>query len=106
MILFTDVIRGHRRTQRMSRSQNQAQIKVLLPSVVHVVSGLEQFGPANHLVNRTNPQPRHNSTHLIGNVVKEVDHVLRLALEFLSKLRVLRSDTDWTYILLAYGIQP
>lgn len=85
----------------MCWSENQRQIDVLSLRISEVLPDLQNFAVANHLIDRPESQLGHDSTHLVRNIVEEIDDVLRRAFEFLPEFRVLSCDTDRTSVQVA-----
>ena len=55
---------------------------------------VEFVNTAHHLVDRPEPELRHDLAALLREHEEEVDDVLRLAVELLAKFRILRGDAD------------
>ena len=53
---------------------------------------LEPIGAADHLVHRPEAEPRHQLAHFLGDEPEVVLDELRLAVELLPQLRILRRD--------------
>jgi hypothetical protein len=101
VVLLADVVGSNTRAERVSGSQDQGEINALLLEVAKIIANLEQLSTTNHLINSTNTKPGHDGTHLVGDIVKEVDNVLRRTLELFPELRILGRDTDWAGIEMA-----
>jgi hypothetical protein len=94
VVLLADVVGSNTGAERMSGCQDERKVNPLLLGIAKVIANLEQLSTTNHLIDSTNTKLSHDSTHLVGDVVEEVDHVLRGTLKLLPKLRVLGRDTD------------
>jgi hypothetical protein len=94
VILLADIVGGNTGAKRVSRSENERKINVLLLGIGEVIANLEKLSTTDHLIDGTDSQLGHDSPQLIGDVVEEIDHVFRLALKLLAKLRILGSYTD------------
>ena len=58
----------------------------------------------DHLIDSPETEFGHDGTAFVGNIVEEIDGMLRRTSELLAKLRVLSSDTDRASIQMAvYG---
>src|SRR5437879_6925332 len=62
----------------------------------------EHVDTADHLVHRTEAHFRHVLANLLGEEEKEIDDMFRLALEFLSKHRILRGDANRASVEMAF----
>jgi hypothetical protein len=101
VVLLADVVCRNARAQRVGRGQDQRKIDTLLLSA-KVIAGLEKLSTANHLIDTADTKLGHDSPHLVGNVVEEVDDMLRCAIELLPELGVLSSNTDRTGVQVAF----
>jgi hypothetical protein len=94
MVLLADIVRRHTRSDGMSGSEDEGQVDVFRLRRSKVVSHTKQFGMTDHFIDGPNAKLGHDGAKLVGNVVKEVDDVLRRALELLSKDWILGGDAD------------
>ena len=83
----------------MGGSQYQGQINVLGLVGPKILPDPQALGMANHFIDCSKTKLCHDGSQLIGNVVKEVDNVLRSTLELLAELGILGRDTDWACVL-------
>ena len=81
--------RGYRRIV-----ENRGKIKPLRLPVIDCLFGVEHVDAADHLVHRAESHLGHVLPNLLREEEEEIDHVLRLALESLAQLRILRRDAD------------
>jgi hypothetical protein len=79
-------------------SEDEGKVDVLLLGVAKILPNLEQFSPAHHLIDSADSKFCHDGTQLVGDVVEEVDHVLRLALKLLAELGILSRNSNGTRI--------
>lgn len=101
VVLLANVVGGNARSERVCWSQDQAEVDVLGLCVAQIFADLEHLGVANHLVDSAEAQLGHDSTKLVGDVVEEVDDVLRRALELLPELWILGCNTDRASVQVA-----
>jgi hypothetical protein len=102
VVLLADVVGSNTGAERVSRGQDEGKINPLLLGIAKVIANLEQLSTTNHLIDSTNTKLGHDGTHLVGDIVEEVDHVLWGALELLPKLRILGRDTDWAGVEMTF----
>jgi hypothetical protein len=103
VVLLADVVGGNARTEGVGRCQDEGKIDVLGLSIAEVVTNAQNLSTANHLVNGTETKLGHDSTKLVGDVVEEVDNVLRGTLELASQLGVLGGNTDRASVQVAFS---
>jgi hypothetical protein len=94
VVLLAHVVSGNARTQGVGRGEDQRQVDVLGLCVPEILADLEHLGVADHLVDGPVSELGHDGTQLVGDVVEEVDDVLRSTLELLAELGVLGGDTN------------
>jgi hypothetical protein len=101
VVLLADVVGSNTGAQGVSGSKDERKVNPLLLGIAKVIANLEQLSTTNHLIDSTNTKFGHDGTHLVGDVVEEVDHVLRGTLKLFPKLRVLGRDTDRACVEMA-----
>ena len=101
VVLLSDVVGSNTRTKSVGWCQDQRQIDVLGLGVPEIIADLEQLSVADHLVDSSEAKLGHDGTELVGDVVEEVDDVLRSTIELLAKLRILGSDTNRACVQMA-----
>ena len=62
----------------------------------HSAAHFESIRTADHFVDRAEAQLGHMLTHFLGNEAHEIDHVGRIAREFLAQFGILRGDAHRT----------
>ena len=81
--------------------ENLRQIDALGLPMVDGGLGLQAIGAPDHLVHGPEAELRHQLTHVFGDEAEVVLDELRLAVELLAKLRILRRHTDRAGIQVA-----
>lgn len=102
MVLLADIVCRNTRAERVSRGENEGEVDSRLLGRPDIVPDLEKLGTPDHLVDGADPQPGHDSAHLVGDVIKEVDHVFRRTLEFGTEMRILGGDTNGASVQVAF----
>lgn len=101
VVLLADVVGSDARAQGVGRSKDQRQVDVLGLCVPQILADLEHLSVADHLVDSPVTKLGHDGTQLVGDVVEEVDDVLRSTLELLAELRILGGDTNGAGVQVA-----
>ncbi len=83
--------------------EHRGEIDPLRLPVLHVRALREAIHAANHFVDFSEAQFRHDQAQVFGNVEQEINHVLGLAREFLAQLRILRRDAHRASIQVAFA---
>src|SRR3990167_3991623 len=100
VILFGNAVDRHFRPY-LRPVENSAEVEAPGLVVSYGIFHVEHFTVTHHILDRAESELRHQLAHLLGDEPKEVDHVLRSALELLPELRVLRRNAYGTGILVA-----
>ena len=82
--------------------EHRGQVDTLGFPVVDVFALHQAVHAANHLIDFSEAEFRHDSPQILGNVEQEIDHMLGLALELLAKFRVLRRHAHRTGVQVAF----
>ena len=88
--------RGHRRIV-----ENRGKVEPLRLPVIDCIFGVEHVDAPDHLVHRAESHLGHVLPNLLRDEEKEIDHVLRLALEALAQLGILRRNAHRAGIQVA-----
>ena len=99
------VLRPHAPARPLGRAVGlREQVREVDPARLPVVDRLlrlEHVGAADHVLELREAHLRHVPAHLLGHEEEEVDDLLRLALELLDQVRVLRRDADRARVQVA-----
>ncbi len=104
VVLALDAARGDARPDLVRRRQDRRQVDVRALRRAPVLAYHQLVRAPHHLVHRAEPEPRHDPAHLVRNVVEQVDHVLRRALELRPERRVLRRNPHRARVRVALAV--
>ena len=85
------------------RRQNRREVDALRLPVHDRIHGVQHVDAPDHLPIGTKPERRHDLACLLGDHEEVVDHVLRLALELLPKVRILSGDSYRAGVQMAFA---
>jgi hypothetical protein len=94
VILLANIESGDTRSELVGWSQEKRQVNVGSLVGSQVIADPKDLDVANHLVDGAETELGHDGTELVGHIVEEVDDVLGSALELLTELRILSSNTN------------
>ncbi|TFA98676.1 hypothetical protein CCMA1212_009587 [Trichoderma ghanense] len=103
VVLLADVEGSDARSESVGGRQQQRQVNVGSLLGAQVLPHLEDLNTANHLVDGSETKLGHDGSKLVGDVVEEVDDVLRSTGKLLAELGVLGSDTHGAGVQMAFA---
>ena len=101
LVLLADLAGPEGGLGDLGLEEDAAQIDAVGLPVVHSTPHLDALGVSDHLVKGPETEVGHVLTNFHGHEVHEVDDALRVAVEALAKLRVLRRHADGAGVLVA-----
>ena len=106
VILLAYVVGSNAGSQRVRWCEDEREVDVLGLGAAKILSNLEHFGAADHLIHGTEAELGHDRPQLVSEVVEEVDDMLRRALELGPQLGILSGYAYWAgveiYTVLAF----
>ena len=94
MVLVNHAVHSSIFMRLRRRCQDGCQIDTFHLPVIDRCISFEHINAADHFIHRAETKLRHVFTHFLCHHEQIVDHVFRLAAEFLAQLGVLRGNTD------------
>ena len=98
VILLMNTVCTEKMFRFLGRCEHAGKVQALCLPMSHSLADDQRIHTANHFIDGSETEFRHDHAQLFGHHEKIVDDVLRLAGEFLAQLRVLRRNADRTRI--------